>query len=68
MENYPEAYQESVENLEFTFEQVGDGLHDVRFDARPEGDPMAAFTLYVFTFKIGRIFILLNIAVVKWLV
>jgi len=47
MENYPLAYQESVENLDFTFEQVGDDFRTARFDARPEGDPVAAFTFEV---------------------
>ena len=45
MDQYPYGYHDSLDNLDFTFEQVGDDLNSLKFTARPEGDPMAAFKL-----------------------
>lgn len=46
MDHYPYGYHDSLDNLDFTFEQFGKDLNSLRFAARPEGDPLAAFTLY----------------------
>jgi hypothetical protein len=45
MDPYPYGYHDSLDNLDFTFEQVGHDLNTLKFAARPEGDPVAAFTL-----------------------
>ncbi|KAF8513893.1 hypothetical protein JB92DRAFT_3116044 [Gautieria morchelliformis] len=47
MDQYPYGYHDSLDNLDFTFEQVGHDLNTLKFAARPEGDPVAAFTFEI---------------------
>lgn len=43
--DYEPISNETSERLGFIFEQVGDDLNSLKFVARPEGDPILAFTL-----------------------
>ncbi|GJJ07045.1 hypothetical protein Clacol_001243 [Clathrus columnatus] len=51
--NHEPISNETSERLGFIFEQVGDDLNTVRFDARPEGDPVVAFAFDILAFKLS---------------
>lgn len=45
MDSFPQDHP--LESFQFVFEQIGEDFHQAQFVARPEGDPMEAFTLCV---------------------